>query len=82
MHTSPVFFHHLLYSIWIVPFSWSSRMARERGSRHLEPLGVAIPYLMRMLRLRITHNYNTIMTHPLLSSRPPIWVRLQSLCTT
>ena len=31
----------------MVPFSCSSRMARDRGSRHRDPLGVAIPYLMK-----------------------------------
>ena len=43
VQTSPVFFHHLLYSIWIVPFSCNSRMARESGSRQADPLDVPIP---------------------------------------
>ena len=48
VQTSPVFFHHLLYSICMVPFSCSSRMARLIGSRHLEPFEVAIPYLQHI----------------------------------
>ena len=44
VHTSPVFFHHLLYNIWMVPFSCSSNIANDKWSLQGEPLGVAIPY--------------------------------------
>ena len=33
----PVFFHHLLYNIWIRPFSCRFRMAMEIGSLYGEP---------------------------------------------
>ena len=37
LQTSPVSFHHLLYSRWMTPFSCSSRMASEMRSRQGEP---------------------------------------------
>lgn len=39
MQVSPGLFHHLSYSIWISPFSCSSRIAREILSRQGEPVG-------------------------------------------
>lgn len=38
MQVSPGLFHHLSYSIWISPFSCSSRIARDILSRHGEPV--------------------------------------------
>lgn len=37
MQVSPGLFHHLSYSIWISPFSCSSRIASDILSRHGEP---------------------------------------------
>merc|ERR1719510_2202118 len=44
VHTSPVFFHHLLYSICMVPFSCDSNIAKDKWSLQGDPLGVAMPY--------------------------------------
>lgn len=38
LQTSPVFFHHLLYNIWMIPFSCSSSIAKEILSLHGEPV--------------------------------------------
>lgn len=37
LQTSPVFFHHLSYNIWITPFSCNSKMAKEILSLQGEP---------------------------------------------
>jgi hypothetical protein len=42
LHTSPVFFHHLSYRIWIMPFFCSSRMAREILSLHGDPVRLRV----------------------------------------
>lgn len=37
---SDEFFHHLLYSMWMIPFSCSSRMASESLSLHGDPANI------------------------------------------